>query len=299
MTDRHGKLLPLLPHLAVLLTERQVSRAAARVGVTQPSMSRTLAKARELFDDELLLRTSSGTALTPRGEELRAFAVSILRQVDATWATPEFVPSAARGTVRFVATDYASQLFLPSVISTLRRDAPGIAIDVSPWSAEALRLIERDEAQIGLNPLEAAPRGFYRRRVGHDRYVVALASSHPLAHGRLGVSQFAGADHVLTVTEGGEIGVVDRALRERGKKRYIGARVRDFATALTIVGGSDMIATVPERFALRMQGSLGLVIREVPLVLARIGLDLILHERRHHDPMLAWVRRTVESVRRS
>jgi DNA-binding transcriptional LysR family regulator len=294
MSDRRRKLLPLLPHLAVLLTERHVSRAAARVGVTQPSMSRSLASARELFDDELLIRTSEGPMLTPRGEELRVFANGLLQRVDAAWATPEFVPSEAHGTVRFVATDYASQLFVPGLVSKLRREAPHISIDVCAWSEEALRLIERDEAQLGLNPLEVAPRGFYRRRVGHDRYVVALASGHHLARGRLGVSQFAGAAHVLTVTEGGEIGVVDRALRKKGKRRYIGARVRDFTTALTIVGASDMIATVPERLATRLRESLGLVVREAPLALPPIGIDLIWHERRHHDPMLEWVRRNIE-----
>lgn len=114
---------------------------------------------------------------------------------------PEFVPGAARGRVRFLATDYASQLYLPTIISRVRREAPGISIEVSAWGAEALRLIEGDEAQLGLNPLGVAPRGFYRRRVAQDRYVVALSSSHRLARARLGVSQFAGAAHVLTVTE--------------------------------------------------------------------------------------------------
>lgn len=297
ISDQRRKLLPLLPHLAVLLVERHISRAAARVGVTQPSMSRALASARELFDDELLIRTSSGATLTPRGEELRAFAVRTLEQVDAVWATPEFVPGTARGSVRFVATDYASQLFLPDVVAKLRRDAPGISIEVSAWGAEALRFIERDEAQLGLNPLELAPRGFYRRRVGQDRYVVALASGHRLAHGRLSVSQFAGAAHVLTVTEGGEVGIVDRALRKKGKRRYVGVRVKDFTTALSIVAESDMIATVPERLAKRFCEALQLVVREVPLVLPPIGIDLIWHERRHHDPMLEWVRRCIESPR--
>jgi DNA-binding transcriptional LysR family regulator len=60
-----------------------------------------------------------------------------------------------------------------------------------------------------------------------------------------------------------------------------------------------MITTVPERLAIRMQGSLGLVLREVPLALPPIGIDLIWHERRHHDPMLAWVRRTIESAQRT
>lgn len=293
ISDQRRKLLPLLPHLAVVLGERHISRAAARVGVTQPSMSRTLARARELFDDELLIRTSTGAKLTPRGEELRNFAVAILQQVDAAWAKPEFLPRTARGTVRFVATDYASQLFLPGILSRLRREAPGISIDVSAWSAEALRLIEQDHVQFGLNPLEVAPRGLYRRRVDQDRYVVALASGHPLAKGRLGLSQFAGAAHVLTVTEGGEVGIVDRALRKRGKRRYVGVRVRDFTTALAIVGASDMIVTVPEKLATRMQASLDLVVREVPFALPPIGIDLIWHERRHQDPMLEWIRRTL------
>jgi len=290
IAEQRRKLLPLLPHLAVLLEERHISRAAARVGVTQPSMSRALAHARELFDDALLIRTSSGTKLTPRGDELRDFAAAILRQVDLAWQRPAFVPGAARGRVGFAATDYASQLLLPAIVSKLRREAPGIAVESSAWSADALRLVEQDQVQFGLNPLGVAPRGFYRRRVGRDRYVVALAAGHPLAKGRLGLSEFTGASHVLTVTEGGEVGIVDRALRQQGKRRYVGVLVRDFTTALAIVGASDMMVTVPERLATRMQGALGLVVREVPLALPPIGIDLIWHERRHHDPMLEWIR---------
>lgn len=294
ISEQRRKLLPLLPHLAVLLEERHVSRAAARVGVTQPSMSRALSHARELFDDQLLIRTASGTTLTPRGDELRKFVAAILKQVDGAWERPAFVPREAHGTVRFAATDYVSQLFLPGVVSKLRREAPGIVVESSAWSADALRLVEQDHVQFGMNPLGVAPRGFYRRRVGQDRYVVAMAAGHPLAKGRLGLGQFIAAAHVLTVTEGGEVGIVDRALRKRGKRRYVGVRVRDFTTALAIVGASDMIVTVPERLAARTQDSLGLTLREVPLALPAISIDLIWHERRHHDPMLEWIRRAVD-----
>jgi DNA-binding transcriptional LysR family regulator len=291
--NERRKLLPLLPHLAVLLAERHISRAAARVGVTQPSMSRTLAAARRLLGDELLIRTSSGATLTPRGEELRALAASILQQVDTTWAKPNVVPGDARATVRFVATDYACQLFLPSLVAKLRREAPGINVDVSAWSADALRQLERDEAQLGVNPLEVAARGFYRQRVAQDRYVVALSARHPLARERLDLRRFTSAAHVLTVTEGGELGVVDRALRKKGKRRHVGVRVRDFTTTLSVVAESDMIATVPERLAQRMQAGLGLALHEAPLPLPPISVALIWHEARHHDPLLKWLRRVM------
>ena len=123
---------------------------------------------------------------------------------------------------------------------------------------------------------------------------MVVAANNPLGQGRLTVSQFGAAAHVLTATEGGEIGVVDRALRRRGKRRYVGARVRDFTTALAIVAASDMVTTVPERLALRLADSLKLVVRDLPFDLPAIRIELIWHESRRRDPVLAWVRQAVE-----
>jgi DNA-binding transcriptional LysR family regulator len=290
VVDR-GRLLPLLPHLAAVLAERHVSRAASRVGVTQPTMSRTLAAAREIMDDPLLIRTSSGAALTPRGEELRRFIAATFREFDAFWATPAFAPESAAGTVRIAATDYAAQLFLPALVARIRGAAPGIDVEVVPWSVDARRLIEEGAVHLGLNPLGAAPRGFYRRRVADDRYAVVLAAGHPLARGPLGVARFADASHVLTVTEGGELGVVDRALRRRRVHRRVVVRVRDFATAAAMVAASDLLATIPHRLALSVRDRFDLVVRDPPIELPPIRVDLVWHERRHRDPLLAWVRR--------
>jgi DNA-binding transcriptional LysR family regulator len=292
MVDRRRRLLALLPHLATLLAERHVSRAAERAGVTQPSMSRVLANARVIFDDDLLVRTRGGSRLTARGEDILEQLGSILRLVDSAWSPPAFMPELSQGVVRIAATDYVAQIYLAPLVARLRREAPGVTLEVSPWSADALRRIERDEVQLGMNPLVAnAPGGFVRRRIGTDRYIAALAAAHPLAkRPGLALSDFVKVPHVITVTEDGAVGIVDRALRRRGQRRAVGARVKDFTTALALAGASDLIATVPKRLAAKMRVPLGLVLREPPVSLPAIEIDLIWHEGRQRDPMLSWLR---------
>ncbi|MFL5304542.1 MAG: LysR family transcriptional regulator [Polyangia bacterium] len=279
----------------MLLAERHVSRAAERAGITQPSMSRVLAAAREIFADQLLVTTRGGARLTVRGEQLREQVAAVLRQVDAASSAAVFAPERARGVLKLAVTDYAAQVYLPPLVGRLRTLAPRVTLEVSSWSADALTRIERNEVHLGLNPLEAdAPRGFYRRSVGRDRYVVAMSETHRLATKKgLDLREFLGVSHVLTAPEGGRVGVVDRALRGKRKERTVGARVQDFATALALASASDMLVTVPERMALRLREPLRLVLRDAPVALPAIEIDLIWHEGTHRDPFLTWVRSVI------
>jgi DNA-binding transcriptional LysR family regulator len=289
-SDERRQLLALMPQLSLLLTERHVSRAAVRAGVTQPTMSRALASARQLLGDALLIRTRRGTVLTPRAEQLQVALDDVLARFDGLWASPPGEAQQARGLLRIVATDYVSQTHLPTWVAKLRRAAPKLTLELLPWSGDAMGMIEADEVQLGLNPLGQAPQGFFRKRVAEDAYVVILAKRHPAARSELGLAEFTSYAHVLTSTEGGQVGPVDALLRRKRMSRQIAVRVRDFATAAAVVGASDMISTVPRRLALDVQQRFKLVLRKPPLELPAIGIELIWHERRQRDPLLAWVR---------
>jgi len=285
------RLLPLLPQLAVLFDVRNVSRAAARVGVTQPTMSRTLAAARRLAGDELLVRTPSGAALTPRGQGLLLYAQATLQDLERLWAKEEPMPAGARGTLKIAATDYVSQIYLPSIAASLLRQAPQLSLEIVPWSADALTRIERDDIQLGVNPLGRVARGFYHRKLAVDRYVVVSAAApRRSAAARMDLERFVAAPHVLTTTEGDERGVVDTVLRRLGRQRNIVARVGEFQTAAALVAASDLVATLPERVARSVEDRFGLSLARPPLQLPAITIDLIWHERRHRDPLLRWAR---------
>jgi len=292
MIDRRKKFLALAPHLAVLLAERHVSRAALRAGISQPSMSRALAGARALFDDELLVSSSTGGLLTARGKELERELASILRDIDGTVAPRVFVPKLAEGVLGIAATDYVAQIHLPRFAARLQREAPHVTLQVSAWGEDALARLGRDELQFGMNPLAAnAPRGFFRRRIASDRFVVAMAETNEVAsHPKLTLERYLSLSHILTVTEGGEAGTVDIALGRRGKRRRIAARVSGFETALALVSESALCTTVPEQLARRWQHAFRLVLRPPPLALPEIEISLIWHERRHKEPLVAWAR---------
>src|SRR5438309_10243458 len=115
VTHLEGIDLNLLPQLAALLEERHVTRAAERSALSQPAMSRTLARLRQLLDDQLLVRTGSGYVLTPRAERIRLQLAGLMPQLETLFVAEAFDPATAEVHYRIAATDYALLLFLHQV----------------------------------------------------------------------------------------------------------------------------------------------------------------------------------------
>jgi DNA-binding transcriptional LysR family regulator len=292
--------LNLLLVFEALLSERNVTRAAKRLGLSQPAMSNALTRLRRTFDDPLFLRTTSGMTPTTLAQSLSGPVNSALAQLRAALEEKrEFNPAASEQIFHLLANDYVEILLLPALLQALHESASRIRLRFhrprnlfEPPSASALK----DSFDLAL--------GFYADTLTLDSSIrseklweeknVCLASQiHSSLRGRLTLRQYAEADHVAVFYKDEGQGVIDTLLSQKGYARKAVLQVPHFASVPFAVAGSDLIATIPERLANVFQKQLNLQALPVPLNLPPFRLAMLWHERFHNDPAHQWLRNLV------
>jgi DNA-binding transcriptional LysR family regulator len=284
--------LNLLKALDALLTECHVTRAASRLGLTQPAVSGMLARLRDAFDDPLFVRTQRGIAPTPRALQMADPLRRMLEEVETLLTPPAFDPASARLTVSLAATDYALQVVVVPFLERLRRLAPGIRVAVHPESHAAMHRFEQGDLDLALVAAHAAPPGLHARALFDETYVVAMREGHPDAGPRdetaLSLDRFCALDHALVSLAGGSFqGIADQALAAIGRERHVALSVTSFLVLAQVLRGSDLIAVVPARLVRSVPG---LAIRTPPLAIPGFSKAMVWHERTHRDPAHRWLR---------
>lgn len=289
-SDIRGVDLNLLKALDALLDERNVTRAAERLSLTQPAVSGMLTRLREAFGDPLFVRTQRGIAPTQRALELAAPIKQILADVETLLRPAAFDPANAEMVLSIAATDYALQVVVAPFLSELRRLAPGIRVAVVPVHDARLHMqLERGEVHLALLTPESTPTDLHARHLFDERYVCVMRQDHPAAAGgRLSMRRFCGLDHALVSYAGGGFhGVTDDALAALGRERRVTLSVTSFLVLPQILCQSDLMAVVPERL---VKGRTELVVFDPPLDIPGFAKTAAWHERTHHDQGHRWVR---------
>ncbi len=295
----YGLDLSLLVVLAVLLEERSVTRSARRIGRSQPAISRALQRLRDLLDDPLFVRESGGLEPTPRALALRAPLLDALGVLERQVLSPTtFDPAHDDRELRIVSTDFAEGSMLPRPLADLSRAAPRIdVVLVSAPTGWSMADVLRQDAHLALSPIREGGASVRSVGVGKETFVVLLRPDHPEVDG-LDLATYASLPHLLVAPGGTPGGVVDDALERQGLRRRVAMRTRHFQTAPELVAASDLIATLPRRFAQMAAQRFGLVLREPPLPLPPFDMKVAWHERWHHDAGHRWIReRLVASLR--
>jgi DNA-binding transcriptional LysR family regulator len=287
--------LNLLVALEALVSEGSVTRAAARIGVSQSAMSHTLRQLRELFDDPLLVRGKGGMVPTPRAE---AAVLPLRRGLGELRAAlskqAAFDPAQSRRTLRVAASDGVAVALVPGVLRILRREAPGVDLDVVPF--ERRTIVEQlDAAQVDLAIGVGFPSvsGLRTRKLLDEHFVCLVADDHPCVRERLSLEMWTKLPHALVGTGQGGPGVVDQALAEIGMSRRVALRVRSFLAAPLIVARSHLVLTLAAGLARPFLDVLPLRLFPPPIELPRFALRAVWHERYGHEPALAWFRGVV------
>jgi DNA-binding transcriptional LysR family regulator len=289
--------LNLLLSLHVLLDERSVSRAAARVGLSQPAMSRALTRLRDHLGDPLLLRSGRGMTVTPRAEALAAPLRALLGDLEALLGRrPTFHPPSARRTFRLATADYGAAVLIPPLVRRLAREAPGATVEVHPAPADLAEALEAGRLDVVVIPRRAQARGLVWRRLFTERFVCAVRAGHPLV-GRKGLTLDAYCElgHVVVTPSGRPGSAVDEALARHKRKRRVVLQVASFLVAPLVVASSDLIVTTPARIA-RQFADLRLALHPPPLSVPGFTVALGWHERFRGDPAHAWFRGVVAEV---
>ncbi|MBL9105329.1 MAG: LysR family transcriptional regulator [Myxococcales bacterium] len=294
--------LNLLVTLEALLGERHVTRAAARLGLSQSATSHALARLRRLLGDPLLVRdgqllvpTTRAAALAPRLAE----ALASLRSVLAPPAA--FDPATARRRFTLGMADYAQFVLLPPLLARLSAAAPHVDLVVRDSAIDRLDEIDftvaPDSSVARSDPLRGGRQPALRgRRLFRERYVCVARRGHPRIGKKLDLATFVALPHAFIAPRGTPGGVVDDALAERGLTRRVALMIQHFLVAPDAIAGSDLIITLAERLARAFAGRLPLALHEPPLALPRFTMQLYWHERRHLDPAHQWLRRQILEV---
>jgi len=298
--DFHGIDLNLLAAFDALMNERNVTRAATQVGVSQPAMSAALSRLRKLLGDPLFLRSADGLLPTPRARELAEPISQALRQLEATLVRkPEFVPGEVKLTVNLGLSDYPAFVLLPSLLEALAEQAPGISINVHAFSDRdhAVDLLDAGaiDAAIGVPPTHPEGR-ILTRPVLRDEFVTIIASNHPAARRGMNMKTYLSLPHALASPEGQRHGLVDQALAQQGCQRMLALTLPQMFALPAVVARTGMTATVMKRVALNSPAGRKLALFPPPLALPEIVFHLIWHRRSDGHPAQQWLRTLIESV---
>lgn len=283
--------LNLLLALDALLMERNVTRAAARIGLTQSAMSHKLRRLREVFDDDLLVGGRHGMVPTERAEALAGpIRRGLLELHAAIRSTEPFDPATTQRRFTIISSDYADFVILTRVLAYLEHHAPGVSIRMLPPDDSARARLEDGTADLVMG-LAIEGSGLKQRAVFDESFVVIAREGHPLlADGdSLTMERYLRHGHVL-VSGDDEPGIVERVLAERGLERHIMLRTPYFAGVPFIVARSDLLATVPWALAQEASTFAPLRLLAPPLPLPSFRITMTWHERSHRDPAHGWLR---------
>lgn len=295
MTNIKALDLNLLKALDALLETRSVTRAAEKLGLTQPAVSGMLMRLREAFDDPLFIRTQRGILPTPRAQALAAPLRETLSGIQKLLAGDAFEPARASMTITIAATDYAQKAILLPLLGVLRIEAPEVRIAVRPVDLPQLsHQMEHGIIDLALITPEMAQDTMRSRKLFDENYVCVLRQGHPASFEPLDVDRLCALEHGIMSHDGSSFrGATDKALAKLGRSRRVVVSVPSFMVLIDLVRNSDIMALLPQRL---VEDCSDLHICEPPLQVPGFTKILAWHERLQHDPAHGWLRERLAAI---
>ena len=290
--------------LRALLEECSVTQAARKLDLSQPNVSLTLRKLRDVIGDPILVRSGSKLVPTERGLTLLAQVRSVLEGIDRiVGASPSFDPALSTAPFRIASADCMEAVFLPPLVEHLQQQVRGASvivrgIDASFDYAEAL---ERDQLDVVICNWPGAPGHLKTAHLMTEEIVCLMGAQHPFAgRGRLTIEEYLALDHIAPVARSrADPGPIDLQLAERGLRRRIRTMVAEFNLIPHMLLGSDLVFTSSARFAVYFASLMPLYWAPAPREFGTLKFFLLWHERAHSDARNIWLRGQISAVARS
>ncbi len=297
--------LNLLVYLDALLKERNVTRAANQVGISQPAMSNSLRRLRDLFQDPLLVRTSKGMSPTERALALQPVIRSVLADIKkAVEPTSTFEPKKAQRIFRITVSDYTESTLIPALLARLREEAPGIILDILTPSDVNFQDVEQGKVDMIINRFDTLPQSFYQMTVWQDSFSCLFSTDNPILED-FSLDNYLKSQHVwvskigmgvatgMNPNDAQRLGWVDEALARLGKQRNITVFTRHYQAAVRLAEQKDLIVTVPSRLAALQARNTHVAIRPPPFDIPPFDLKMAWSPLLQHNPAHQWLRRLV------
>ncbi len=285
--------LNLLATLGILLQTKSVSRTAQRLGLSQPTVSRSLGRLRKLLSDPLLVRSGGGMELTYRATELAKPLDQWLALTSTMLEPKHFDPSVLDRRFRVASTDFGVLSVLSPALGRIRRAAPACRIDISAFSGDMFQRLATSELDLIVSGLQPDLSIVHARYLFSETFSIVLHADHPLAreHGghALPIETYLRWPHIaLAVGEPG-FDYVDACLGDRAADRRLLTRLPYFYAAPELIGASQALLTMPTRAARKFASDCGFHCMPAPVEIADFQYWALWHERSARDPAVLWL----------
>jgi DNA-binding transcriptional LysR family regulator len=288
--------LNLLVVFTALAEERNVTRAASRLLLSQPAVSRALQRLREMFHDDLLVRAPSGYEPTPKGKRLLQELSTMLPRLDRLLSGEDFDPQQEETTFRVAATDHASHVLCPLICRMVLPKAGKVSIEFVSFGDQTFDAIEKGRLDLMLNADDGyLPPRFASEMIFGDSFS-CVAAKNTKCPGVLTLKQYLAAEHVGVGIWGELQTLPDKRLAGIGAKRQCPIWVPYFTAAVRCVPGTHLLATVPSRIARFEANNLPLKILKPPEVLGRFNYLMAWHPRMNTDAAHIWLRQAIRET---
>jgi DNA-binding transcriptional LysR family regulator len=290
-TNLAGVDLNLLPALEALIRRRNVTRAGDDVGLSQPAMSRALARLRALLGDPILVRAPGGLAPTARAQALLPQLTASLDHLGGVVRPAAFAAEALDRTFLVVSTDAQTLLLGPPLLARIRALAPLATLRFLPITGDVRDRIETGDVDLAFAianmPL---PPGAHSEPLADDRLALVARRGARAADKPWTLAEYAAREHATVAIFGDRMSDIDAELAEAGLVRRVVFTSPHFSAALAAVGATDCVTVVSAALARRFADAFGLALFEPPLRQKVLSLTTVVAATRAHDPGLVWLR---------
>ncbi|KKA46212.1 MULTISPECIES: LysR family transcriptional regulator [unclassified Salinivibrio] len=291
--------------LKYLLEEKHVSNTALLLNTSQSSVSRALQKMRIFFDDELLVRTSFGFALTPKAEDIKQDISSLIINLEKLSHKNSFEPEKVAGTVRFYGLQPQINTLMPDVVAAIRERAPNLIVSIDTSPQQHFEKLAAGDIHFSLSSHEppTSEQSIHRKAVAQRDFRLLMNRNHPLANMTLTAENLSQCNFGQISLQGEKTLSLEHKFIELGlanKKRRLSTpiQITNFSSAPNIAAQTDIIFHLPTPFAQAACHDERLITREVPelLQLHFSKVYLCWHKRFHDDPMCVWIRELFDEL---
>jgi len=287
--------LNLLIIFAVIAEEKSVTKASARLLLSQPAVSRALQRARSMFQDELVIRSSSGFELTLRGRKILEELEQLLPKIEGLVVPSVFDPKRERSNFRISGPDNACMVLLPH-LCRYTTERYKVSFDFLPWQADAVDMLERGKLDLILHIDEGLlPSHFSSEKLYREDWICAVARQSKFAD-RLTLKQYLAAEHLTVTTLPSVQNIPDKQLAALGLKRRSFVRMPYFGAALSCLPGTELLLTLTGGMRQMVERNSTLRLVKAPHELRPFHFLMVWHPRLTTDARHTWLREAMRQV---
>jgi len=293
--------LNLLPIFAALMEERSVTRAAARIGMTQPALSNALARLRIMLQDQLFVRERYGLQPTPIALELApVVAEALARLDDAVLGQQDFDPAKAERVLTIAPNGYVEFVLVPAIVAKLQDVAPGIKLRLTPYGNDLAETgVVSGTTALVLGRIVDPTDNIVVQHVMDEGLACIVRADHPDVGDHITREQFETLKHVNVVPPGRMRAGLFQALSQQQLRREVAISVTNFFAVAEMVAVTDYCATLPNLICRRLAHDPRLKVLPAPVDLGTFPVEMAWHVRYRHDPAHRWLRTLIGEVARA